>query len=206
MSDRIGSNIDLAFRFLAEAADDPSIIDEIEDGSTLVLLPPDRDGDPQLTTANLDNAQRLAAAGRRVTVWRVETPSAGGHRVFGRWPVMQGGRSPAIAYDRARDVLEIDLLSTDEPTMPVRNRSSVVRIDPGTGYVVGVTVPKFLAEAAQKSLLLFDLLLQPSARLEGISREELREIRNVLAYGKAPTPAHAATTEQIAEELLRLTA
>ena len=80
----------------------------------------------------------------------------------------------------------------------------MLRLDPETRIIVGVSVPRFLAEAAPKSLLLFDLLLRPSARLHGITLDELRRIRTALAHGQRISQTTPATADAIARELDRL--
>lgn len=206
-TDHIAKNIDLAFRFLGEAADDPAILDQIDHGRTLVLFPSDVQPDPELSETNAQLARRLAAAGHDVTTWAVESSTPAGSRVLGRWPVLPAGKDPTVTYDRDRDVLEIDLLTTDRPAIPILSAPPVVlRVDPETGIIVGVTVSRFLAEAAPKSLLLFDLLLRPTARLYGVTPEELGAIRNALAHGRAATKPETVTTEEIASELVRLSA
>lgn len=206
-TDHIARNIDLAFRFLGEAADDPAILDKIDGGRTLVLFPSDVRPDPELSVANAQLARRLADAGYNVTTWAVETATPGGPGVLGRWPVLPPGKGPVVTYDRDRDVLEIDLLTTDRPTLPVRSAPpAVLHVDPETGIIVGVTVPRFIAEAAPKSLLLFDLLLRPTARLHGVTPHDLQAIRNALAHGRAAAGREPVTTEEIAGELARLSA
>jgi hypothetical protein len=104
-------------------------------------------------------------------------------------------------------VLEIDLVTTDRPTTPVRSAPpAVLRLDPETRIIVGVSVPRFLAEAAPKSLLLFDLLLRPSARLHGITPDETRGMRNALVHAGGVNEPTAVTTDEIARERDRLSA
>jgi hypothetical protein len=52
-------NLDLVEHFLGQALDDPSMLDTIPDGGTIVLLPAD---DPELADANLRTARDLAMA------------------------------------------------------------------------------------------------------------------------------------------------
>jgi hypothetical protein len=206
-TDHIAHNIDLAFRFLSEVADDPAILEQIDSCKALVLLPPDDPPQPELTVANTQLARRLAEAGHEVIMWAVESPSAKGPRVLGRWPILPNSSDPVITYDRDRDVLAVDLVTTERPAMLARSASpAVLRVDPETRIIVGFTVPRFLAAAAPKSMLLFDLLLRPAARLHGITLGELHGIREAMVHGGRRIKSTPLTTDEIARELARLSA
>ncbi len=85
-------------------------------------------------------------------------------------------------------------------------RPCSLRVDPETRIIVGFTVPRFLAAAAPKSMLLFDLLLRPAARLHGITLGELHGIREAMVHGGRRIKSTPLTTDEIARELARLSA
>lgn len=87
-AERIGQNIDLAFRFLDEVLDDPSRLDALPDEATVVFVPGD---DPGLAAANLATAERLVADQTRAEVWLVDIPDAGREP----WPASRGRSNPA---------------------------------------------------------------------------------------------------------------
>jgi hypothetical protein len=61
-------NIELAFSFMHDVLDDPALLDEIPEGTTLVLIPSD---DPATAEANLQIATTEARKGRDVSIRHV---------------------------------------------------------------------------------------------------------------------------------------
>lgn len=61
---RITKNIELAFCLAQEIVDDPSILDEIPDDATMILLPLDA---PDVAESNLQGGVRLVRQGHDVT-------------------------------------------------------------------------------------------------------------------------------------------
>jgi hypothetical protein len=58
-------NIELAFSFMHDILDDPALLDEIPEGTTLVLIPSD---DPTTAEANLEIAMAEVRKGRDVYI------------------------------------------------------------------------------------------------------------------------------------------
>lgn len=67
----VEGNINLGFDFVSAAIDDPSLLDGIPQGATLVLLPED---DPDLTETNLGIAVRAAREGKTVVIRPAVSP------------------------------------------------------------------------------------------------------------------------------------
>ena len=63
-------NIDAAFAFLSQAFDDPSILDTIPDGATIVFIPKD---DPAAAASNLELGISAVQSGADVYFRHVET-------------------------------------------------------------------------------------------------------------------------------------
>ncbi len=61
----VPKNLELARRFTLSIFEDPSLLDDIPDGITLVLIPDDHD---ELAQANLDIAVGSARSGRDVLI------------------------------------------------------------------------------------------------------------------------------------------
>ena len=117
-ADRIAKNIDLAFRFLGEAVDDPTHLAKIPDGATVVPLPAD---DAEHAAAGVALADRLVQEGRTVYAVPVGLPRAEAERwrateiramhfreLAPRWAPDLDPAEIALAYDRDRDALLID--------------------------------------------------------------------------------------------------
>lgn len=68
---RTNANLKLVSQFIQELLDWPEDADPIPLGATVVLLPPEDQGDSELRRANLRMAQRLATEGRNVVLWTV---------------------------------------------------------------------------------------------------------------------------------------
>jgi hypothetical protein len=67
-SDFVQRNISLSFDFAKAIVDDPTILEEIPDGATLVLLP---DDDPELSRENLRLGVEAAERGENVYIRHV---------------------------------------------------------------------------------------------------------------------------------------
>jgi hypothetical protein len=65
-------NIALAFRFMRDVVDDPSLLDQIPNNATIVFLPED---DPEQVEANLQLAINSARSGKNVYLHHVKSPS-----------------------------------------------------------------------------------------------------------------------------------
>ncbi len=68
---RVNRNIDLARRFTLAIFEAPVTLDELPDGTTLVLLP---DHDPDLAESNLQRGSRMVRAGQDVAFRHVRSP------------------------------------------------------------------------------------------------------------------------------------
>lgn len=191
------ANLGLAAQFVRELIERPEDHEVLPEDALLVLLPGDDPGDPELSRANIQMADRFAAEGRHVVTWVVGMPALSGPQALPRWPRTLGEGS-GITYDRPKDLLTVVLSRPEGPTTPVRvHPNATVLMDPDTRLVRVLTIPHFLAEAAPKSLALLDLLLRPDTTLVGISRDELRSLRNTFAQG---------TMGDLLKELTRLIA
>ncbi|MGH2534734.1 MAG: DUF5647 family protein [Thermomicrobiales bacterium] len=71
MRDQTTKNIDLAFQMIEEAIERPSLLDDIPDGATVVVMPSD---DPELPQQNLSLPMRLAEAGKTVVPHHAALP------------------------------------------------------------------------------------------------------------------------------------
>jgi hypothetical protein len=176
------ANIRLAGQFLHELIDSPSRLDEISDGATLVLLPPD---DPELAAANLDLAARLTGVGQGVTLARVgipvpDHPNWAPHdlrtlRMRGinvRWVADANPRDLNIVYDHQRDLLLIDFFAGRyHGNVVPRGPSLYLLIDPGTGEAFGYLMRSFLAHAVRRTPRLAVVLA--AAELRPLTAEEL---------------------------------
>jgi hypothetical protein len=67
------SNMKHAFDLIREALDDPSVLDDIPDGATVIFLP---DDDQEQLEANLEIAIQAARAGENVYLRHVRTKTA----------------------------------------------------------------------------------------------------------------------------------
>lgn len=200
-------NLSLASRFIRELLDDLEQMDSIPEGAAVVLLPPDDPGDPELRETNMRMASQLAGDGRDVILWTVGMPSGPESQRLVRWPAIGNAQPASITYDRERDALEVAFSVTEQPTLPLQiNTHVTLLIDRETESAVAATIQEFLATAAPKSLLLFDLLLLSSTRLIGITPSEVRAIRNAMAHGQPPPGEDHVTSRQIVEELSALAA
>ncbi|HLI50705.1 MAG TPA: DUF5647 family protein [Thermomicrobiaceae bacterium] len=72
MTDTIPNNIGIAFEFARSIVDDPTILDEIPDGATLVLVP---DSDPKTINTNLELARAALERGEDVYLRHVHHAS-----------------------------------------------------------------------------------------------------------------------------------
>ncbi len=197
---RIAANIDLAFRFLGEAFDEPARLERIPDGASLVFVP---DDDPDLAQANLARAVKLADEGHPVDLVPLGDPVAAfraastdklavartpsGERVIVRdlqkVHLSEAGREPtqvAIVYDRTNDVLLVDLHPTSRPAVvlppiPGGREYLSLRVDPDTAEVVGVRIEAFLALAVEREPFLLRALA--IAEVRGANDFETFELR-----------------------------
>ncbi len=206
-ADGIATNIDLAFRFLGEAFDDPSRLDEIPSGTALVVLPAD---DPETTAANLALAGRLSEEGRDVRMHRLgaapgERSALAYRTVRPRWPTE--GIDPVAEYDRATDTLFVDFFNGRRRGIDIPTRDlGLLFVDRNTEEVIANLVPDFLSRVVPRDPSLIDVLLRPETTLHGITRDEVREVRAALGHRDPGPDAPPATFAAIAERLELLTA
>jgi hypothetical protein len=71
--EQVQRNLDLAERFLHQVIDDPRMLDTIQDGTTVVLVPED---DAELAAANMETALELVQRCPRCTGRRQSGESA----------------------------------------------------------------------------------------------------------------------------------
>ncbi len=201
------ANLRLASRFIRELLDDEESLGVIPEGASVVLLPPDEPGDPELREANMRMASQLVDDGRNVVLWTVGVPSVTASQRVVRWPAIGNAQPASIMYDRDQDALEVVFSATEQPTLPIQiNPLVTLLIERETEAAIAATIQDFLATVAPKSLLLFDLLLLSSTRLIGITPSELRAVRNAMVHGQpAPGQKHV-TSRQIVAELSALAA
>ena len=207
-ADRIAKNIDLAFRFLGEAIDDPTRLAEIPDGATGVVLPPD---DPEPATENMGKAIRLHEGGRDVRMYRLGAP-AGERAVFSyrsltpRWPTVD--IDPVAKYDRATDILVVDFFNgRRRGTVQVpAGEFGVIFVDPDTEEVIVNVLLGFLARAIRRDPSLIDVLLRPETTLRGVSRPDIVEMKRRLAGDRGWSDERPASSAALTERLELLTA
>jgi hypothetical protein len=204
--DQIQANLELAALFIHELIQEPDRHDIIPDDATVVLLPPDDWGADQLTFANIEMAKHLMIRGENPILHAVGMPRVSGPQALVRWPII-GEVRLVIQYNRQQDVLTVAFTQVDRPIMPVRHHPYViVLIDPETNLVVSYVIPNFLVEVAPRSLPLFDLLLLSSTELVGITREELRALRDELVRGSERPIRDRMSVAEILTELQALSA
>ena len=196
-AERIGKNIDLAFRFLGELIDDPVRLDHAPNGSSLIVLPYD---DPELGVLNLGQASKLAAAGHVVRLQRVGVPKPGepgwpdievfevhsGH-LAPKWPVAAGGY-PVAGYDPGVDALTVELFATPRPPstiMPI-NAYVWMLVDMAADEAVGLLVPHFRSRVMEEAPLVGEFLLLSFGDVVGISKEEAHRLRDEIGFGQRP--------------------
>lgn len=72
MTEITANNVGVAFDFARSIVDDPTILDEIPDGATLVLIP---DNDPEAMNKNLEFARAALERGEDVYLRHTRHPS-----------------------------------------------------------------------------------------------------------------------------------
>lgn len=72
MTDTITSNFDAAFEFVRSIVDDPTTLDEVPHGATVVLIP---DNDPESLSGNLELARAAIDRGEDVYLRHTRHPS-----------------------------------------------------------------------------------------------------------------------------------
>lgn len=212
-------NIGLAFRILDEAIADPDALGGIPKDALIVALPYD---DTALAMLNLGLANTLAQRGERAWLQRVGVPASersgwgaakrhgAVHRpVQPRWAV-----DPApdpddlvIVYDRGDDSLLLDLFGgrRSSESAPV-NEHLTLMVSTDTDEVVGHILPRFIARAAEKAPSALDLLLHTNVRLDGITRDEVIDLRNKLVHGAPPIAMARPTMAELTKEFARISA
>jgi hypothetical protein len=80
-------NLNLVSQFIQEFLATPEQFEALPSRATLVLLPPDEPGDPQLSFANVRLAEQLALQGQHPILWAVGQPSRTGPQVLAKWPL-----------------------------------------------------------------------------------------------------------------------
>lgn len=195
------ANLRLAAQFLRELIEHPERHEALPDEATVVLLPGDDPGDPELSRANMQMALNLARQGRNVTTWVVGASAMPGPQVMPRWPFSPGEGS-GFTYDRNLDVMTVVFSQTDRPSIPTRmNPYMTVLVDSETHTATSMTIANFLAVAVQKAPLLIVYLFHPSTRLIGMTRAELGEIVARLLHDLLGPDGEQMAWNQILEEL-----
>ncbi len=175
-------NIRLAGRFLREVLADPSVLDRIPDGATVVLMPAPG-SDPELAKANTALTNRLAEEldEVRLVPMRLSTPAAEEGRdaqlavlevkaLRPRWAVPLD--DPAITYDRERDVLLVDFSRGQRRGMAgPHNAYARLLVHLETQEAFGYVVPEFLARVVPDRPQMSELLR--FADLRSIAPDEL---------------------------------
>lgn len=203
----IEKNIDLAFRFLKELIDDPEKIGQVPSGSTVYVM---SRGEPEFNRIQMARAQRAAESGRLAHLWQLDAPP--GERsalevrtTKPRWPTE--GLDPVALYDRAKDLLVVDFFGRRRAGVPIPTDAfGILFVDLATDEIVVHVLPAFLSQAVPRDPTLIDVLLRPETVLEGITRDEVRAIRNALAHHGVVLPPVPAPFEELTEHLQLLTA
>ncbi len=177
-------NIDLAGQLLQEILADPSILDEIPDGATVVPMPFE---DPELARHNAALLTKLMEENRNVVVRRVGVPMPDlpawrateqlmfeTRMIAPHWPeiVAPEPGDLIIVYDRDRDILLVDVfgLRREGIGYPM-SRQVAARDDLESGEIVGYLLLGFLASVVLRAPHLTSLLRVAAFR--AISGDEL---------------------------------
>jgi hypothetical protein len=205
---QIEANIDLAFRFMEEAIDDPAILDKIPNGAAVVFLPADN---PDLSMANFALATKLAEGGRQVQMrvvggsvpeaerWReVDQRDFKLTHLRPRWVEGLDPNDLRIIYDHERDVLLIDLVAGRRTGTAVPFRGIYMVVDMPTPEAFGYLVPGFLAHAVRKVPRLAQLLVV--ADLRPLTEDELGGLDLPDAEPAEPTKRLAPEGAALLEE------
>ena len=185
-------NLRLASQFIREYLEAPERFDSLPEVATITLLPSDEARDEALTNANS---------------WAVGMPERPGPPFPINFPVLAPERL-RMRYERYDDVLTGEFSHPAGITTAIQiHAMATVEVEVETRTAVGYRIPNFLSVVAPKSLTLFDVVLQPTVELVGITREELFAFRNEIAHGRPfSTQGRQLGFVEIVQELALLSA
>lgn len=204
------TNIRLAGRFVRDVLADPSLLDRIPSGATLVLMPTDN---PKLAWENFALAEQLAGEienvrlrpvglpGPEAAAWRdAEMDTIEVKALRPRWAVPL--QDPLIAYDRDRDVLLVDFSRGQRRGIAGRlNAYALLLVHLETQEAFGYVVPNFLARVVPDRPRMGELLR--FAELRSIAPDELG---GVVDEADQPNISPAGNLEELLSELSRSSA
>jgi hypothetical protein len=178
------ANLELTKRFVEELLDDPSGLDDVPEGSRIVLIPAD---DPELGQLNFETAVREMMQGRRVVMRLVGglAPEAEAwkaadirnifmHEV--KFPEKSLQASDVkIVWDQSRDTLLVDFFADrqfDVKWLPL-GRHIMLRVETSNHEIVGYRISSFFQLDALRSLALLRAFRK--AEIRPITDQELGE-------------------------------
>lgn len=202
----IDANLELSRRFFSAVFDDPSLLDDLPQGATLVLIPID---DPDLARANLVAAEREVSLGKQVVlrivgappVERLEWQSTQVDQLVYKslrphWPEHPEQVHPVLHYFQDTDTLLIQFFDRARSSLPVAWLGpTFLLVDPTTEDVVGYLMPRFTGAILKEAPHFATWLRQAN-----LHQQTPNDVQLLLA-DVAPDSPSDPTLEDVREEI-----